>query len=397
MIIPRPHTFFRHAALILACGGFAASACADQDIKIGALMAFSGPATSWGVSIAGAAELAAEEVNASGGLEVGGKKHKVSIVRYDDKFKANDAVTGMNRLVYEDKARFVITLASASQLAIAGLATENKVLSFTHGFSSKVLDPSSPYAFRISIPADEFAPPQAAWLATRLNAKKIGVLVANDEGGQQNALDLAKAYSGSGGTIAKELFERDRTDFAPLITRLLQQKIDALDLGANSPTTAGLMIKQARELGFKGPIIRTGGEATADIVTVAGKTAAEGLYVHLPTNFQDAQVSAYQKRFESKYKIPMSATSVATYAAVKLLFSAIQKAGSAEDIPKITAALEGQRNAPSILGQVNWKTSKDSAGKPYGTSHQMSSPFYVGQVRNGQLQIVASCDATLCK
>lgn len=346
--------------------------------------------------MAGAIEMAAEEVNATGGLEVAGKKHKVTVIRYDDKSKPSDAVTGMNRLIYEDRAKYVYTFSSASQLAVAQTATDNKVITIVQAYAAKALDKAYPYAFRTVITTNEFAGPQTKWLAQKLKARRVGVLFPNNESGQQIAADFAKAYGAAGGPVVQEFFEGDRVDFAPLLTRLMEKKIDAIDLDGNSPTTAGLILKQARELGFKGPVVRTGGESTQDIIDVAGKTASEGLYVHLPADFNDPPVAAFKQQFDQKYKVALSAAAVPTYVSTKLLLAAIQKAGSAENTEAVGRALEQVRDAPSMLGPVNWITPKDLAGNPYGTRHQILTRFYIGQVRAGKVAVVATCDLQSC-
>ena len=107
--------------------------------------------------------------------------------------------------------------------------------------------------------------------------------------GQQVGAANEAAYEAVGAKfVAKEFFERERVDFVPLLTRVLAQNIDAFELDGNAPQTAGLLVKQLRELGFKGPIIRTGGDATADILKIAGKDATENVYVHQPINTDSA-------------------------------------------------------------------------------------------------------------
>src|SRR5439155_18699706 len=68
------------ASLALALSPHAASA---QALKLGVLATLSGAGTAWGIAMQGAAELAAEDVNGKGGLDVGGKKYKVEVVAYD--------------------------------------------------------------------------------------------------------------------------------------------------------------------------------------------------------------------------------------------------------------------------------------------------------------------------
>src|SRR5690606_26772809 len=106
-----------------------------------------------------------------------------------------------------------------------------------------------PYTFRPNVTTVEVAQPQVEWLAKSQGIKKVGALFPNDETGQQIAKDLAAAYKSAGADlVATEFFERDRVDFVPLLTRIAARGVDAIELDGNSPTTAGLIVKQAREI-----------------------------------------------------------------------------------------------------------------------------------------------------
>ncbi len=99
-----------------ACALWLANPVSAQEFKLGALATLSGPGAAWGKAILSAAELAAEDANAKGGLAVGGKHYKVTVVSYDDKYKPTDAVTGINSFIYEDNIHFVVgPLGSASR------------------------------------------------------------------------------------------------------------------------------------------------------------------------------------------------------------------------------------------------------------------------------------------
>ena len=63
-----------------------------QTVKIGVIAALTGGGAPWGIAAAEGTKIAAAEINAKGGLDVGGKKHKVEVIAYDDQYKAADAV-----------------------------------------------------------------------------------------------------------------------------------------------------------------------------------------------------------------------------------------------------------------------------------------------------------------
>jgi len=225
------------------------------------------------------------------------------------------------------------------------------------------------------------------------NIKKVGALFPNDETGQSMSNDIDTAYKKAGATLsAKEYFERDRVDFVPLLTRILAAKVDAIELDGNSPTTAGLIVKQARELGFTGAIVRTGGPATQEIVNVAGKQAAEGLLVHTPINPALPSVKAYSDRYAAKYKRPMNGFSPAFYDGTRMMFEAMRKAGSVSDSDKVRMELEKIKTFSGALGELSW------TGKAmYGSDHQLNAPFYVAEVKDGQEVIRVQCTVAGCK
>jgi len=380
-----------HAPQFLAAallGGLALGASAQETLKIGALVTLSGPGAAWGQAMKNAAELAADKVNAAGGLDVAGRKYKVEIVAYDDKYQAGEAVTVANRLVFEDKVKYLIgPTGSAPTLAVQPITEKNQVLTSTLGFTNKALSPDKPFSFRPVITTYEIADPQIAWLVKQHGVKKAGGLFPNDESGQVIARDLEAAYKRAGGELsAKEFFERERVDFVPLLTRMLARGIDTIELDGNSPGTAGLIAKQARELGFKGKIVRTGGPATAEIVNVAGKEVSEGMMVHAVLDASQPAMQEYIASYTAKYKVAPNGFSPSYYDFTNMLFESMRRAGTVSDSAKVAQELGKLSNFEGVLGKLSW-TGKES----YGTDHQLAVPFYVAEIRNGVEVVRARC------
>ncbi|QHI97463.1 ABC transporter substrate-binding protein [Xylophilus rhododendri] len=379
----------RAALAALPLAFLASQAWAQQEtLKIGAIVTLSGPGAAWGQAMKNAAELAADKANGAGGLEVGGRKYKVEVVAYDDKYQAGEAVTVANRLVFEDKVKFIIgPTGSAPTLAVQPTTEKNGVMTSTLGFTDKALAAAKPLSFRPVITTMEFAEPQIAWMIRNQGVKKAGGLFPNDESGQVIARDLDAAYKRHGGELAaKEFFERERVDFTPLLTRMLARGIDTIELDGNSPATAGLITKQARELGFKGKIVRTGGPATAELVTVAGKDAAEGMIVHAAIDPSLPSTRAYLDQYTAKYKVAPNGFSPAFYDFATMLFEAMRRAGTTTDATKVAGEMEKMRDFPGVLGKLNW-TGKAS----YGIDRQMAVPFYVAEIKGGTETILARC------
>lgn len=368
------------------------AAHAQETLKIGALVTLSGAAASWGQALLYAGQFAAEDYNSKGGLEVGGKRYKIEFVPYDDKYQAGEAVTATNRLVSDDKVRYMIgPLGSAPALAVLPTTTQNRIVTFTLAFTPKALGPDKPYSFRVPLTTEEFSYPAIAWQVKHFSLKKVGALFPNDETGQAMSSDIEKAYAKAGASLSsKEFFERNRVDMMPLITRMMASGIDAIDLNGDPPDTAGLIVKQARELGFKGPILRNGGPATAEIIAVAGK-AAEGMMVYSLTDPENQAVAAYAKRYQEKYSKKMNGFSPGFYDAAHMLFLAMQKAGTVTDSEKVRDELARLKDYQGIQGTVNWV-----GRERYGIDRQMDAPFFVSEVRNGVEVVRARCTVQAC-
>jgi branched-chain amino acid transport system substrate-binding protein len=377
---------------VLAAAGFCSAAHAEDDLTIGVHASFSGAGAAFAEGMLAATNFAAEDVNKDGGLEVAGKRYKVVIKQYDDRYRAQDAVTAMDRLMIQDGIHFVVgPMGSAAAVATKAQTTAGKVITMTLAFSPRALGPDAPFAFRPVITTGEFSDPQVAWLMKTKPSKQVVSLLPNDETGQQMGAGNTASYAKAGAKLQVEYYERERVDFVPVLTRLLMTA-DALEIGGNSPTTAGLILKQARELGYRGPVFVTGGDVAAEAVKVAGKEAAEGVYVHLPIDTGLPDTAAYVARFKAKYGANMNGFSPFFYAGLQMLFTAMQKAGTVEDTTKIAATLEGLSDVPTAMGKAGW-----TGEKQYGIKHQIDLPFYVGQIKDGVVTKVATCDVNACK
>jgi len=218
-------------------------------------------------------------------------------------------------------------------------------------------------------------------------------LFPNDATGQDAAKVFDGAYEAAGAKlVAKEYFERDRVDFVPLLTRVLAQDIDVFELDGNPPDTAGLIVKQLRLMGFNGPIIATGADGVTEIVRIAGKAAADNLYVHQPFNRSDPALAAYEKRYTQRQNAPMNGTAPIAHAGMQVLFEALKQAGTVSDTDKIREALLASEGVPTLLGKAHW-----IGQSQWGSNQQLFTPVYVGLVKAGELSIAATCSAQKCE
>src|SRR5438128_11917135 len=84
------------------------ASAAEKTLTIGLLGPLSGGAASYGVELARGAEMKVDEINKAGGLKLGGDSYKIKLISYDHKAIAADAATAANKLVFQDKVKFII-------------------------------------------------------------------------------------------------------------------------------------------------------------------------------------------------------------------------------------------------------------------------------------------------
>ncbi len=371
-----------------------ASAASADTMTVGLVGPLSGGAAAWGSAMKAAIEFAAEDINAAGGLEVGGKTYTIDIAAYDSHYNPNDALTAVNRLVFEDEAAFIVgPLGSAPLAALVPTTTENKKITITAGFTPVAAAPEYPYSFRAILPTEVYAKPQINWVVKSLGAEKVGSLFPNDETGQAMSNDISSAYEAAGADAsAVEFYERGRVDFVPLLTRLLAQGIDTFELDGSPPQTAGLLVRQLRELGFEGNIVRTGGDATNDILAVAGPDASEGLYVHMEFDGGLESVQDYQARYIEAYGGTMNAFSPLFYSNINMVFEAMKAAGTISDADAIVAEMAKIDGYEGPAGEVSW------IGEDFwGTKRQQFVPYAIGKVTGGKPEVVATCTVDACE
>jgi branched-chain amino acid transport system substrate-binding protein len=181
--------------------------------------------------------------------------------------------------------------------------------------------------------------------------------------------------------VSKEFFERSVTDFNPVLLRVLAQKPDIISVNASPAGSVGLIIKQARELGFKGRFIHIGQVDTAVVSNIAGKANVEGMWVHgfvqspLPET-----VKAWQSRYTEKYG-EWNATSI-DFANPAFAFVAAVKKAQSLDPKKIGAALH------TVEFDNLWGKAHFGGKDYYGTANQIIYAMPFSEVKDGVANLV---------
>ena len=364
------------AALALVAATAAPSRAADV-IKFGISTPLSGPAAPWGIPHKNATELIFDEVNAQGGLDVGGKKYKLEVIAYDHKYVIAEGVATVNRLIAKDGVKYISILGGAVAKANEEAINESGSLGLTLAYAEGLVSPKNSLTFQC-FPA----PPETTtfwkWIKEKHpQIKRIASIAPNDDTGWWS-VKVETTYVQKLGydVVAKEYFERVMTDFNPILLRLLAQKPDAISVMASPAGSVGLIVKQARELGFKGRFVALHQIDSSVVANIAGRENAEGMWVHgyVQTPLPD-KLKSWQQRYTKKFG-EWNATSIDFTNPAFAFVAAVRKAQSLD---------------PKKIGEAMRTVESDTpGGKPlfggkdyYGNGQQIIYPMPFSEVRDG--------------
>jgi branched-chain amino acid transport system substrate-binding protein len=371
-------------AVLVALAVAPPAVAADKTLKVGVLGPLSGGAASYGVELLRGAEIRTDEINRGGGLKVGSDVYKIELISYDHKALAADAATAANKLVFQDKVQYIIGNAvGATCNAVQTVTEPQKVLFAFVCWGTKNLGPDKPYSFRSLLSQWEAAEPFYQWIKDkRPNIKKVALISPNDTSGIDTNTAIVKAAKALGfDVVADEYYERGTKDFYPLLTKIIARQPDMIDVAAAPPGEAGLLVKQAQELGYKGARGWTAGTNPATLVSVSGPEAAEGVWspinINVKSDFVDARVRKFGQEYEKRYKEVPGAIAVANYAAFDVITKAMQAAGTIET-DKVLAALTSRPY------DTAWGRLAIGGKETYGIDRQFLYPLVISEIRGGK-------------
>ena len=374
---------------LVAAFMFAGSpARADEDLKIGVIAALSGGGTAWGLGLQRGVQLALDEVNAGGGLKLDGKIYRLSLIAYDDQYNAAQAKIAVERLVQQDGVKFVMgPVGSPGALSSLAVTQPAQVLQFVDGYAPGILknDFNAAYIFRVDNSNLEFSSRIVDWIKqTMPEVKKIGMIVPNDATGQAAVPTLVAAYKHQGFDVWVDYYERGTKEFTPVLLRMISQNIDLFDLNSASPGDAGLMVKQVRQVGFKGKVLQAGGAGVDEIMAIAGPLA-NGFIKYDVFDESDPQAKLLIAAYAKKFSGPMNGMVPVYYNATQILLEAMRRANSV-DTTKVRDEVEKLQGWNTALyGPLRW------GGKAsYGNDHQIMLPFYMKQVDGKSVSVKAT-------
>ena len=136
-------------------------------------------------------------------------------------------------------------------------------------------------------------------------------------------------------------------------------------------------------MGWKKPIVRTGGPVAYDLLRICGKNA-NGVVYHEDSDFNDPNVAKIVEAFKAKkYPATVNTMLIPCYDGASILFEAIKKAGTVDDTTAIKAAMESIKTFEGVQGPVTWV-----GEKTYGIKHQLRYPVCIGEIKDQKAVVI---------
>lgn len=334
--------------LALACAAtFAVPVMAQDVVKIGYSGPLSGGAAQYGKNALDGMLLAADELNAAN-LEVGGKKVKFEIVPLDDKYNPSETAINAQRLVQQHKTAAILVPHSGGIFALQTTNERSNFIVLAYSSVPQITDRGNKLTLRIPPEFTTYIEPFSKYLMERYG-KKVALVGADHDYGKAWAAAFKPGWEKLGGTVVAEnpMSYNRATDFYSGVSKAMAAKPDVLFVGGASEPTA-LVVKQARELGFKGGFLVMD-QAKLDEMArvVGGMETLEGAIGVLPVSADPSPVNkAFIERFGKKFagRVPGS-EALWNYTAVHATAKAMQLAATASDPKAIHAKLDAAYKA----------------------------------------------------
>jgi branched-chain amino acid transport system substrate-binding protein len=308
------------------------AALAAGKIKVGINAPMTGDIPKVGEGSKFASQLWLEDITKAGGLEVGGKKYPVELVIEDNESKAESAVKANTKMITEDEVLVIVGPQASKQAVPAGEVANNyKTPMITPWSTNPDSTKDRPFVFRGCF-LDPFQGPVLANFVTKeFGFKKAAVLydVASDypKGLAEYFKQAWEKIHGPGSVVAFESFTTKDADFSSQLTKIRQSGAQFL-FTPQYYNEVALIVNQARELGFKGPILGSDSWGSAETTKLCGP-ACNGLFysTHYAAAGAKGKTKEFIERYNKKYGYVPDDVAALTWDALGLVQTAIQSCG----------------------------------------------------------------------
>jgi branched-chain amino acid transport system substrate-binding protein len=362
------------ALLALACrpGREAQTTDATGDIPLGVYGALTGGEAAFGTSTVQGARIAADEINAAGGIN----GRKIQLIIEDDQGRAEEAATVVTKLITGSNVIALVGENSSNQsLAAAPIAQSNGVPMISPSSTNPAVTEKGEYIFRVCFTDPYQGKALATFVRKNLNLTNAAILVDKKN---DYSVGLAgvfrKEFEANGGTIvAEQSYTGGDSEFRPQLTAIRNANPQAVFI-PGFYTEVGQIAMQARDLGITVPLIGGDGWDSPTVIQIGGR-AIENSYFsdHYFVGDTRPVVQKFVTEYEKRHGKKPEATAALGYDAVYIFAQAAKRAGSL-DKKKIRDQIAATKDYQGVSGTITM-----------GPDRNPIKPVAMIKIENGQM------------
>jgi branched-chain amino acid transport system substrate-binding protein len=359
----------------LAAAGLAQAA----DIKIGVAAALTGGAAQYGVAIRNGFQLAADEINAQGGVN----GNKIQLVVEDEQGKKEEGINVFKKLIFQDKVLMVFGPTLSNSMFAAGpVANGAKTVVFGTSVTASGITDIGPYVFRNSVMESDVLPVTVATATKHYKLKQVAVIYGNDDAFTKSGYDVFKKVLDDQKlpVTTTETYVKGDVDFKAQLTKIKASNPDAVVCSCLAEEAANIML-QARGLGIKAPFIGGNGFNSPKLFEIS-KLAGEGTFVGSPwSNTNPAPANkAFVAAYVKKYNAEPNQFAAQAFDALHVAAAALHDVKLSGDLAADREALKNALPKASIngaTGPFKFRAAVTKTGKPGGWDADQKPFIYV--------------------
>jgi len=336
-----------------------------EPVRIGAILPLSGVG-GYLVDLRDAMVLAAEEVNALGGVD----DRKIELIIEDSKSSPVEAEKIFLRLEKEEKPLLYVSALSSVGMALAPLAARHQVVLMGLVTSAPAFAEQGKWVFRNYTNSQEETRVAQRMLDT-LKVRELGIVHADDPYGNSVAKLLGQSFAARGGKVAAVAFANDVADLT-LQIEMVRAMPAVYVVGLVGHIR--LAIRQLRQAGYTGHLIAASGAANPKVTEMA---EGDGVYVAIPLVYNEDFLFARQ--FRDKYKArfgkPFSHQAANGYDCVKMIAGLLE--GNEVSRQNIRLLLARGFLYSGVQGDYELKAGRQ----------EIIMPLYPARIDHGQLRL----------
>jgi branched-chain amino acid transport system substrate-binding protein len=339
------------------------SACQSQSgggdkVRIGVFMSTTGSTANFGISSVNGIKMAADEINAAGGIN--GKQ--VELLVQDDRSDASEAATIVTKFVTQDQVHGILgEVASSRSIAAAPIAQNAKIPMLTPSSTNPEVTKKGDFIFR-SCFIDPYQGAAIAQFAAKTLGAKTAAIMVDRKNDYSTGLEkvISETFTRFGGKIvATQSYQEGDQDFNAQLTSLKGTNPEVIFVPGYY-NDVGLIAKQARDKGITVPLIGGDGWDSEQLYKIGG-TALNGSYFtnHYSPFDTEPKVVKFVEDYKKRYNSTPDALAATAYDAANIMFDAIKRAKSLSG-PDIRDALAATNAFPGVTGTVTFNQHRDA-------------------------------------